>query len=69
MSAHESPDHHLQRIIDTLCNDGCKAVSGYINEMEAGHYPELMQSLSNSQKQTILAELKSIMAVYDRCGN
>ncbi len=69
MSAHDGLDQHLQQIIDTLCNDGCKAVSAYISEMEAGNYPAQMQSLSNSQKEIILNELKSIMAVYDRCGN
>ena len=69
MSAHDGLEHQLQQIVDALCHDGCKAVSRYISEMEAGSYPEQMQSLSNNQKQAVLAELKSIMAVYDRCGN
>ena len=69
MSARGDLDHHLQQIVDTLCNDGCKAVSAYISEMEAGNYPEQMQPLSSSQKEIILAELKSIMVIYDRCDN
>jgi len=67
MSAHSVIGPELQQVIDTLCNDGCKAVSSYIQAMEAGEYPACMQSLNGAEKQKILAELKSIMAVYDRC--
>jgi hypothetical protein len=69
MSAHSGIDPELQQVIDTLCNDGCKAVSSYILAIEAGEYPACMQSLTEAEQQKVLAELKSIMAVYDRCGD
>lgn len=67
-------DHHidprLQDVIDKLCNDGCRAVSQHILDIESGNFPVLMQGFSTSDVQLILKELKEIMAVYDRCeGN
>ena len=58
----------LQKIIEDLCNDGCKAVSQYIREIEAGNVPKQMAHLHSAEQHQILLELKSIMAVYDRCG-
>lgn len=59
----------LQEIIEDLCNDGCKAVSQYIREIEAGSMPEQMVHLRSNEQKKILVELKSIMAVYERCGS
>ena len=59
----------LQAIIDDLCNDGCKAVSQYIKEIESGRIPQQMTHLQNAEQTKILMELKSIMAVYDRCDS
>jgi hypothetical protein len=59
----------LQAVVDQLCEDGCKAVSHYISEIESGQFPSQMRSLSHQECETVLAELKSIMAVYDRCSN
>jgi len=69
MSVHSGIDPELQQIIDALCNDGCKAVSRYIVEIERGDYPASMQLLTDAEKEIVLAELKSIMAVYDRCSD
>ena len=57
----------LQAIIDELCHDGCKAVTQYIKEIEAGSIPRQMTHLPADAQTKILMELKSIMAVYDRC--
>lgn len=57
----------LQTIVDQLCEDGCKAVNRYINEIESGEYPEQMRALNRREREEVLAELHSIMAVYDRC--
>ena len=59
----------LQVIIDELCNDGCKAVSQYIKEIESGSLPRQMTHLASAEQRQILLELKSIMAVYDRCDS
>lgn len=57
----------LQTIIEELCHDGCKAVNYYIRDIEAGEIPEQMVHLQDGDQTKILMELKSIMAVYDRC--
>lgn len=58
----------LQTIVDSLCADGCKAVSRYISEIEAGKSPPAMRALNPTEREAVLSELRSIMAVYDRCG-
>ncbi len=57
----------LQSIVEQLCSEGCQQVNVYIQEIEAQRIPDLMIELSAQQQQMILAELKSIMAVYDQC--
>ena len=59
----------LQAIIDELCHDGCKAVTQYIKEIESGSIPKQMTHLATDEQTKILMELKSIMAVYDRCNS
>ena len=56
----------LQSIVEQLCEDGCKKVSRYINEIQAGDYPSQMRNLEHQECDAILTELKAIMAVYDR---
>lgn len=60
-------DPVLQAIIEELCHDGCKAVNYYIRDIESGSMPEQMAHLQDADQAKILLELKSIMAVYDRC--
>ncbi|VAW91068.1 hypothetical protein MNBD_GAMMA21-2096 [hydrothermal vent metagenome] len=57
----------LQSIVEQLCSDGCLQVNVYIQEIEAKDLPEVMLVLSEQQQNRVLAELKSIMAVYDQC--
>lgn len=57
----------LQRIVEQLCNEGCKQVNVYIQQIESGEFPEIMQNLDGEQRRKVLTELKSIMAVYERC--
>lgn len=59
----------IQDIIDSLCNEGCQAVTHYIADIEAQDFPLSMQVLSDIEKQIVLAELKNIMAVYDSKGD
>ena len=68
MSAHTPIEPRLQQVVDQLCNDGCRAVSQYIVEIELHQFPASMQSLSDEDVRIVLQELKDIMAVYDRCG-
>ena len=55
----------LQRCVESLCCDGCRAVNGYIEQLEHGGAVPQTELLSYEEQQHVLAELKSIMAVYD----
>ncbi len=57
----------LQSIVEQLCSEGCQQVNVYIQEIEAEHWPDVMLELTEPNRHLVLAELKSIMAVYDRC--
>lgn len=56
----------LQSVVERLCEDGCTAVNQYIVEIQAGRQPVSMQHLNHQECKAVLAELKSIMAVYER---
>lgn len=57
----------VTEIVESLCNEGCKAVRGYIDQLEQNYPIDVLASLNEREKQQVLNELKSIMAVYDRC--
>jgi len=57
----------LQSIVEQLCSEGCQQVNVFIQEIEAQQLPESMIELSEQHQSLVLAELKSIMAVYDQC--
>lgn len=59
--------HPIDEIVENLCNEGCKAVRGYIEHLEQNDPIDLLEGLDDIEKTTILKELRSIMAVYDRC--
>ncbi len=59
----------LQSIVERLCRDGCQQVNIYIQEIEALRYPESMLGVSDQDQKRILAELKSIMSVYEQSEN
>lgn len=56
----------VQDAIDSLCNEGCKAVSQYIIDLESGKYSAAVRKLSNAEIRIVIKELKEVMAVYNR---
>lgn len=56
------------RCIEILCQKGCKEVSLVILALEREEPLEELRDLSQSERQAVLAELKSIMAVYQEGG-
>lgn len=55
----------IQTVVERLCEDGCSAVNQYIAAIQSGRYPEAMRELDHKDCDAVLAELKSIMSVYD----
>ncbi len=59
--------YSVDEVIEALCQDGCQAVRGYIEQLENNTPMELLDGLREQEKQAVLLELRSIMDVYDRC--
>ena len=56
----------ISQCVEALCQCGCDAVRATITAMETGHEVAQTVGLSDQQRQKVLAELRAIMAVYDR---
>jgi len=57
---------NTQHCIEQLCADGCQAVYHYIQKLEQGEHVPYIDNLNETEKQQVLAELKSIMGVYNK---
>lgn len=65
----ETGDQKVDLVLESLCGEGCKAVWGVIENLESGKPLPQTDGLSNQELDTLLVELKSIMAVYaGTCG-
>lgn len=56
---------HLQTIIDSICGQGCQYVRQLIQQLQQGKVDEKTKSLNAQERKLILAELQSIMSVYN----
>lgn len=55
----------VEACVEFLCSQGCIRVSNYIEALEKGRtFPEVA-AFTAEQRHELLAELVSIMAVYD----
>ncbi len=62
--AGEMLDSNVACCVETLCNKGCKAVRDDIAALESGQGLPETRELRAEEVRAVLAELKSIMAVY-----
>lgn len=69
-AADPAPDRRrVELALESLCGEGCKAVWGTIASLESGAALPQTDGLSEEELDLLLAELKSIMAVYaGTCG-
>jgi hypothetical protein len=56
----------INQRIEAVCEAGCDAVRASIQTLEAGHQVALTDDLSSEECRQVLAELKTLMSVYDR---
>jgi hypothetical protein len=54
----------VEACVDRICELGCDFVSQLIEELRAGREHALYADLDNEERQALLRELASIMAVY-----
>lgn len=57
--------HKIQQRVESLCQSGCKAVNATIAALESGQPVAQVEDLSAEERNAVLRELKTIMAVYD----
>jgi hypothetical protein len=62
--AGEMLDSNVAYCVEALCNKGCKAVRDDIAALESGQRLPETRELRADEVRAVLAELKSIMAVY-----
>ena len=55
----------VEQSVERLCHKGCRAVWADIRALEAGTTLPETDGLSASEIQGVIAELKSIMSVYE----
>lgn len=56
----------LQNIIEQLCATGCERVNEVIEILECQGSIEETNELSEQERDTVLLELKAVMAVYEQ---
>lgn len=59
----------LREAIERLGEQGCMRVRQAIADMEWGKVPPQLLRFNPAQRAAALAELKAVMAVYDRPGD
>ena len=65
----QASQERIALAMESLCGDGCKAVWAVISNLESGQALPQTEGLSPQELDLLLAELKSIMAVYaGTCG-
>lgn len=58
-------NHRLvEQCVEKMCHKGCRAVWSDIDALEAGKRLAEVEGLSEAEVYAVIAELKSIMAVY-----
>lgn len=62
--AQPTSQDRIDLVMESLCGQGCKAVWGVIATLESGRALPQTDGLDPEELELLLAELKSIMAVY-----
>ncbi|MGB5761966.1 MAG: hypothetical protein WBM58_05390 [Sedimenticolaceae bacterium] len=58
-------NHQLvEQCVEHLCKKGCRAVWSDIDALEAGRPLPEVDGLSAAEREAVIVELKSVMAVY-----
>jgi len=61
-----SENEQVSHAVEVLCECGCDAVRQTIRAIEQGEQVAALDGLAEEQRGQVLAELRSVMAVYDR---
>ena len=61
----DSVEEHVEHI----CEQGCRVVRKAIEDFDHGQQIADLQNLSHTERDLVMAELKDIMAVYEKNGS
>ncbi len=61
-----SDGERISLCVESLCEFGCDSVRSSIAALEQGQPVAGTEGMNDEQRRQVLAELKAIMAVYDR---
>ncbi len=54
----------IDQCVELLCHRGCREVGQIITRLDAGEAVDGTESLADAEREAVLQELRSIMAVY-----
>jgi|MTBAKSStandDraft_1061840.scaffolds.fasta_scaffold00040_153 hypothetical protein len=57
----------VDRCVEQLAHEGCRAVHGIIERLERGEAYGCTATLSAAERRAVISELKSVMALYRSC--
>lgn len=55
----------VEKCVEVMCHKGCRALWADIDALEQGHAVQETSNLTGIERDQVLQELKSIMAVYE----
>lgn len=64
-----TPADSVEEHVEHICEQGCRVVRKAIDDFDHGQQIADLQNLSNTERDRVMAELKDIMAVYEKNGS
>ena len=61
--------NRVDRCVEIMCQKGCRTLWADIEALQKGVALPEVDSLSAAERQQVLSELKTIMAVYESTGS
>jgi len=56
--------HHLDNVLETLCQQGCRKVSIILQQLKSNQQPRELSAYSKDECAYLHKELAAVMAVY-----
>lgn len=59
----------VDSVLDSICGRGCSYVNKVLNDKQVQQGCSELLQLNRSDQNAVIAELKSVMSVYDQTGS
>jgi 4-hydroxy-3-methylbut-2-en-1-yl diphosphate synthase IspG/GcpE len=64
-----TPVDSVEERVEHICEQGCRVVRKTIDDFDHGQQITDLNNLSTAERDRVMAELKDIMAVYEKNGS